>query len=163
MYVLAKFQLHILKVAKVTALQGSSNRNKIQALPKTGVTYEWSEVRTLILHHHVCLEPKNGLLDKVFLLLTFITTNKIEIHEETWIANDRFNITWTTANSLAHFNQTKILSSSYLGKLNDTQFLTVGPFLHQEQGRKIIWQIFFSKYAFISYPMCFTEKSLLCY
>ena len=56
MYVLAKFQLHILKAFKVTALQ--SNRkidlyskhgeNKLQALPKTDVTYKWSEVVTRI-------------------------------------------------------------------------------------------------------------------
>ena len=57
MYVLAKCQL---QAFEVTALQSSSNRkidlhskhseNKLQALPKTDVTYmyEWSEVRTRI-------------------------------------------------------------------------------------------------------------------
>ena len=50
MYVLAKFQLHILKTDEVTALQSSSNRkidlynkhweNKLQAFSKTDVTYE---------------------------------------------------------------------------------------------------------------------------
>ena len=55
MYVLAKFQLRILKVIEVTALQSSSTRkielhkkyreNKLQALLKTEVTYKWSEVR----------------------------------------------------------------------------------------------------------------------
>ena len=86
MYVLAKFQLHILKAIEVTALKNSSNRkidlynkhweNKLQVLPKTDVTYKWSEVQTRILHHHVCYKLNNGLLGKLFLLLTFITTNK---------------------------------------------------------------------------------------
>ena len=50
MYLLAKFQLHILKASEVTALQSSSNRkidlyskhreNKLQALTKTDVTYK---------------------------------------------------------------------------------------------------------------------------
>ena len=56
MYVMAKIQLHILKCFEVTALQSSSNRkidlyskyweNKLQALTKTDVTYEWSDVQT---------------------------------------------------------------------------------------------------------------------
>jgi len=103
MYVLAKFQLRILKAFEVTPLQSSSNRkidlyskyreNKLQALPKMDVTYEWSEVGTQILHHHVCYELRNGLVRKLFLLLPSITTNKVEIHEETLIANDCFDIT----------------------------------------------------------------------
>ena len=58
MYVLAKFQLHILKAFEVTALQSNSNRNidlyskhrknKLQALTKMDVTYKWSEVGTRI-------------------------------------------------------------------------------------------------------------------
>ena len=103
MYVLAKFQLRILKAFEVTALQSSSNRkidlyskhreNKLQALPKTDVTYKWNEVGTQILHRHVFHGLRNGLLSKLFLLLPCITTNKVEIHEETSIANDRFNVT----------------------------------------------------------------------
>jgi len=103
MYVLAKFQLCILKAFKVTALQSSSNRkidlyskhkeNKLQALPKRDVTYEWSEVGTGILHHHICHELRNGLLGKLFLLLPCIATNIVEIYEETSIASDRFDIT----------------------------------------------------------------------
>jgi len=85
MYLLAKFQLCILKAFEVTVLQSSSNRkidlyskhreNKPQALPKTDVTHEWSEVGTRILHHHVCHELRNGLLSKLFFLLPCITTN----------------------------------------------------------------------------------------
>ena len=96
MYVLAKFQLYILKGFEVTALQSNSNRkidlystpaeNTLKALHKTDVTYKWSEVRTRILHHHVRHELRNGLLVKLFLLLSCITTNKVEIHEETSIA-----------------------------------------------------------------------------
>jgi len=103
MYVLAKFQLHILKAFEVTVLQSNSNRkidlysehreNKLQVLPKTDVTYKWSGVGTRILHHHVCHELRNGLLGKLFLLLSCITTNNIKIHEETSIVNDRFNVT----------------------------------------------------------------------
>ena len=103
MYMLAKFQLHILRAHEVTALQSSSNRkidlyskhreNKLQVLPKTDVTYEWSEVGTRILHHHVCHELTNGLLGKLFLLLPCITTNKVKIHEETLITNNCFDVT----------------------------------------------------------------------
>ena len=104
MYVLAKFQLYILKAFEVAALQSNSNRkidlyskhsreNKLQALPKKDVTYKWSEVPTRILHHHVRHELRNGSPGKLFLLLSCITTNKVEIHEETSIANDRFNVT----------------------------------------------------------------------
>ena len=90
--VLAKFQLHILKAFKVTVLQSSSNRkidlyskyrkNKLLVLTKTDVTYEWSGVRTWNLHHCVSNDLRNGLLGKLFLLLPFITANKVEIHEE---------------------------------------------------------------------------------
>ena len=100
MYVLTKFQLYILKAFEVTALQSNSNRkidlyskHTEKALPKTNVTYKRSEVGTQILHHHVRHELRNGSLGKLFLLLSCITTNKVKIHEETLIANDRFNIT----------------------------------------------------------------------
>ena len=103
MYVLAKYQLYILTAFAVTALQSNSNRmidlyskhreNKLQVLPKTDVTYKWSEVGTRILHHHVRHKLRNRSLGKLFLLLSCITTNKVEIHEETLIANDRFNVT----------------------------------------------------------------------
>ena len=53
MYLLAKFQLHILKAFEVITLQSSSNRkinlysehweNKLQASTKTDQTYEWSD------------------------------------------------------------------------------------------------------------------------
>ena len=79
-----KLQLRILKALEVTALQSNSNRkidlyskhreNKLQALPKTDLAYKWSEVGTRILHHHVCHELRNGLLDKLFLLLSCIAT-----------------------------------------------------------------------------------------
>ena len=53
MYVLAKFQLCILKTFEVTALHNRSNRrinlyskyreNKLQLLTKMDVTYEWNK------------------------------------------------------------------------------------------------------------------------
>ena len=70
LYMLAKFQLRILKASEVTALQSSNNRkidlwskhreNELYMLPKVDVTYEWSEVGTQILHHHICHEVRNG-------------------------------------------------------------------------------------------------------
>ena len=84
-FVLVKFQLCILKAFEVTALKSSSNRkinlyskyreNKLQALTKIDVTYEWSEVQTQNLHHRACHELRNGLLGKLFPLLLCITTN----------------------------------------------------------------------------------------
>ena len=133
MYVLAKFQLYVLKAFEVTALQSNSNRkidlyskhshreNKLQALPKTDVqvTYKWSEVGTRILHHHVCHELRNGSLGKLFLLLSCITTNKVEIREEKSIANDRFNVTWTNGHNLQFLGCTatkqRFSSFSYFG------------------------------------------------
>ena len=80
MYVLAKFQLCIPKAFEVTALRSSSKRKiglyskhigKINFwyFLKTDITYEWSKVRTQVLHHHVCHELRNGLLGNLFLLL----------------------------------------------------------------------------------------------
>jgi len=143
MYKLAKFQLRILKAFEVTALQSNSNRkidlyskhreNKLQALPKTDVTYKWSKVGTWILYHRICHELRNGLLDKLFLLLSCITTNKVEIHEETSIANDRFDITCTNGHNLEFLGcaaAKQRFSSSSWSKKDDTQVLTVGSFLH---------------------------------
>ena len=72
-------QLRILKAFEATALQSSSNRkidlynkyreNKLQALTKTDVTYEWSEAQTRDLHNHVHHELRNGLFAKLFPLL----------------------------------------------------------------------------------------------
>ena len=44
MYVLAKFQLYILKVYRKIDLYGKHMENKLQALPKMDVTYKWSKV-----------------------------------------------------------------------------------------------------------------------
>ena len=48
------------------------------------------EICTISLAMH---ELRNELLDKLFLLLFFITTNKVKIHEEKSIANNRFDVT----------------------------------------------------------------------
>ena len=108
-YVLVKFQLHILKAFKVTALQSSSNRkidlyskhreNKLQVLLKTDVTYKWIEVETQILHHHVCYELRNGLLGNLFLLLPCTTTNKVEIYRSQMTASTSREQTAITYNS----------------------------------------------------------------
>jgi len=110
MCVPSKFQFRTLKAFEVTVLHSSSNRkidlyskyreNKLQALTKTDVFYECSEVRTQNLHYRVCHELRNGLLGKLFLLLSFITANKVEIHEETLIVNNRFDVTWISGHSL---------------------------------------------------------------
>ena len=146
MYILAKFQLHILKAFEVIALQSSNKRkidlyskhreNKLQGLPKTDVTYKWSEVGTRILHHHVCHELRNVLLGKLFRLLPCITTNKVEIHEETSIANDHFDVTCHNLQFLGcTATKQRFSSSSCLGKSDDTEVLTVGLFLYREQAR----------------------------
>ena len=63
MYVLAKCQLRILKAFEVKPYEVAATersictvsigKNKLTVLLKTDVTYEWSYVRTRILHHHV--------------------------------------------------------------------------------------------------------------
>jgi len=70
---------------------------------KIDVTYEWSDVETRNLSHRVYHELRNELLSKLFLLLSFITTNKVEIHEETSIANNRFDIAWINGHNLQLF------------------------------------------------------------
>ena len=68
-YVLAKFQLHILITYRVTALQSGDNRkidlyrgNKLQVLTKTFVTYKKVEVRSYNFCHCTHHEQENGLL-----------------------------------------------------------------------------------------------------
>ena len=149
MCVLAKFQLRILKAFEVTVLQSSRNRkidlyskyreNKLQVLTKMDVTYKWSEIWTRNLHHHVCHELRNGLLGNLFFLLPFITANKVEIHEETSIASNCFDIMWTSGHNLQFLWPTAIKqrfsSSSCLDELDDTPGgFNCWPFLHREQG-----------------------------
>jgi len=101
-YLLAKFQLHILLTYGVTALQSSNNKtinlyseykgNKLQALTKTVVVYQPIEVQSYNFHctHH---EQWNRLLGKCILYSSFFTAFKGEIHEEKSIAYDRFDVT----------------------------------------------------------------------
>ena len=142
---LAKFRLHTLKSFEVTALQSSSNRkidlyskhreNKLQALTKTDLTYEWSNAQTWNLYYCVCHEPTNRLLGKLFLLLPFITATNVKIHEETLITSNRFDITWSNGQFLGCTAiKQRFSSSSCLGKRDNSQVLTVGTILHQEQG-----------------------------
>ena len=73
MYLLAKFQLHVLKLLKLQPYKVAAIRikidlyskyweNKLQALTKTDVTYKWNDAQTQNLHHCVCHELRNGLL-----------------------------------------------------------------------------------------------------
>jgi len=111
MYLLAKFQLHILKAFEVTAPQSSSIRkidftvsirkiNYRRLLKWINLQYEWSGAQTRDLHHRVCHHLRNGLLGNLFLILPCITTNKVEIYEETLIANNRSNVMWTNGHKL---------------------------------------------------------------
>ena len=63
----------------------------------------------------------NGLLGKLFHPLPCITTNKLEIHEETSITNNCFNFMWInghiTYNFGVHCNQIKIFELFLLGKI----------------------------------------------
>jgi len=74
--------------------------NKLQALTKMDVT---SDVQAQNLHHRVCHELKNRLLGKLFLLLLFVTTSKVEIHEELSVANNRFDVTLINGHNLQFF------------------------------------------------------------
>ena len=99
MYLLAKFQLHILITYGVTALQSCNNRtidlyseywgNKLQMPTKTVVI----EVRSYNFCHCTYHEQGNGLLGKFFLYSSFFTAYKGEIREEKLIAYDRFDMT----------------------------------------------------------------------
>ena len=101
MYVLAKFQLRFLKAFEVTALQSSSNRkielyskyreNKLQAL---------TNINLLMYRLMFTVNYKEWIYSNLFLLLPFITTNKVEIHEETSIANNRLDVTWINSHTL---------------------------------------------------------------
>ena len=57
--------------------------DKLQALTKMDVTYEWSDAWNL--HNHVCHKLSNELLDKLFLLRT-----TVDHHNQSW--NPRKNI-----------------------------------------------------------------------
>jgi len=102
-YLLAKFQLHILITYGVTALQSNSNRtinlyskyrgNKLQALTKTVVIYEWIEVRSYNFHHCAHHEQGNRLLGELFLYSSFFTAFQGKIHEEKSIAYNHFDVT----------------------------------------------------------------------
>ena len=54
------------------------------------VTYEWSEVGTRILHHHVHHELRSGLLAKIFLLLSFNREQPLRCHsnKQTYVTLD---------------------------------------------------------------------------
>ena len=102
MYVLAKFQLCILKAIEATVLQGSSNRRSICTVSIGKINYwhllkgcnlQMKYVQTPNLFHRVFHELRNGLLGKLFFLLPFITTNKVKIHEKTSIVKHRFHVT----------------------------------------------------------------------
>ena len=102
MYVLVKFQLHLLRSFGVIALLNSNNRkinlykykeNKLQVLTKTVVINERNAIQSRDLHHRVCHEQRNPLLGKFFLLLPSFTTNKDEINEENLITYYCFDVT----------------------------------------------------------------------
>ena len=62
-----------------THLYKKNRENKAQVLTKTAVTFEYKPVQTQNLYHRVHYELRNGLLGKLFLLLSFFITNKSEI------------------------------------------------------------------------------------
>ena len=105
--------------------------NKLQTLRKMGVTYEWSELKFCTIMFAI-----NWGMDcwvSYFLYYPVSPQTKVEIHEETSIANDHFNVMWTNGHNLQFLQPNRFLSSSCLGEYGDTQVLTVGPFLHREQ------------------------------
>ena len=117
MHVLVKFQLRILKAFEVTALQSNSNReidlyskhreNKLQALLKTDLTYKWSELGNRILRHHICHELRNGLLGKLFLLLSQAKSKSMKKHLSRTTASTSREQTAITYNSLGALQPNK--------------------------------------------------------
>jgi len=103
MYALAKFQPDMPIALRVMALQSGNNKkinlyskhweNKLQALTKTDVTYEWNVARSCNLHHHVCHEQGHLLLGKFFPVSFSFTMHREKICEENSIAYDSFNMT----------------------------------------------------------------------
>ena len=125
-------------------------------------TYEWSDVQTWNLHHSDRHELRNWLLGKLFLLLPF-TANKVEIHEETSIVNNRFNVTWINndhnlAIPLVHCNQTKIFK---LGQIKWYPSFNHWPLPSPRTSRVKKLMDFFQNTQCIS--MFYTEKSVLHY
>ena len=82
------------------------------------VTYEWSAVHTRNFHHSVCHKLRNGLLSKLFLFLSWVALNKVEINEETLITSNHFDVTWTNSHNLLTnpLVKQRNLKSSCLGK-----------------------------------------------
>ena len=95
------------KVA-VTERSDLYSKHKLQVPTKSDATYKWSNAQTWNLYHYVCHELRNGLLGKLFLLLVFTTTNKIEIHEETLTVNNHFDIAWINSHNLQFLGCTAI-------------------------------------------------------
>ena len=86
------------------------------------------------------------ILGKLLPVLSFFTQTK----SKSMNANNHFNVTWTNGHILQFLwctaTKQRFSSSSCLGKYSDTQVLTVGPFLHQEQSRLKSWWIFSCNY-----------------
>ena len=176
MHVLVKFQLHILKAFEVIALQSNSNRkidlyskhreNKLQVLPKTDVTYKWSEVKTRILHHHIRHELRNGSLGKLFLLLSCITTKSKSMKKHrsrTTVSTSREQMA-ITYNSLGAL-QPKIFELPLLGQIWWYPVFNRWPLPSPRTRRVKKWTDFFQNtQLFIQcISMVYTEKSVLRY
>ena len=67
-YLLAKFQLHILITYGVTALQSSNNGEHVnyRHLQKMVITYKQIDVQSYNFRHCTCHEQDNGLMGKFF-------------------------------------------------------------------------------------------------
>jgi len=79
--------------SKMIDLYSKHCKNKLQALTKTLVTYEWNCTQSCNLHHCVHHEQGHLLLGKFFLASLFFTTYRDEICEEKSTVYDRFDVT----------------------------------------------------------------------
>ena len=122
------------------------------------VTYEWSDAQTQNLYHCVCHELRNGLLGKLFFLLLCITINKVEIHEETLIANNCFDIIWIFSHNLQCWKKEPTLKtwvSSYFPSVKSSNFFAWYAKGIQEQGLERSYGLFFKICNF--FPMYFND------
>jgi len=66
--------------------------NKLQALIKTDITYEWNVTQSFNLHYRICHEEGNLLLGKFFSVTPSFTMHRDEICEEKSIVHNSFNM-----------------------------------------------------------------------
>ena len=101
-YSLSKFQPHLPITFRAIALQSSNNRkidlyskyreNKLHALIKMVVTYQWIKVLRYTFHHCVYHKQGNQIVGTFFIYSPFFTTYKGKICHEKSITHNCFEM-----------------------------------------------------------------------